>query len=103
MASYLTYLWAQYGDPLFFFKASAAWGRSFHSPLDTFLNYLRGPLVLYDWPYSWLDLILMIAMVVLLVVGWRLVPLSYWAYSGSRPGPRCSPPPTAPGCSRSIR
>ena len=80
MASYLTYLWAQYGDPLFFFKASAAWGRSFHSPLDTFLNYLRGPLVLYDWPYSWLDLISMIAMVVLLVVGWRLVPLSYWAY-----------------------
>ena len=74
------YLWAQFGDPFLYFRAGTAWGRGFHLPWDTLLAYLRGPLVAFDWPYAWLDLLAMIAMVVILVVGWRRVPLSYSAY-----------------------
>ena len=81
LATYLGYLWWQFGTPTIYFEANAAWGRGFHNPIETLLAYLRGPLVLYDWPYAWLDLVSMVAMVVLVIVGWRLIPRSYWAYA----------------------
>jgi len=81
LATYLGYLWLQFGDPLLYFKANQVWGRGFHWPWDTLLGYLRGPLVGFDWPYSWLDLLSMLAMVAILVVAWRRVPLSYAAYT----------------------
>ena len=67
LATYLAYLWWQFGTPTIYFEANAAWGRGFHNPIETLLAYLRGPLVLYDWPYAWLDLVSMVAMVVLVV------------------------------------
>lgn len=81
LATYMAYLWAKFGDPFLYFKANEVWGRGFHLPWETFLAYLRGPLVGFDWPYSWLDLISMVAMVAVLIVGWWLVPRSYWAYA----------------------
>ena len=47
------------------------------------LGYIRGPLQGFDWTYSWLDLISMIAMVVVLIAGIRLVPASYSSYSAA--------------------
>jgi hypothetical protein len=38
-------------------------------------------LVGFDWPYSWLDLISMVAIVTLVIGGWWLIPRSYWAYA----------------------
>lgn len=81
LAVYLGYLWLQFGDPLLYFKANQVWGRGFHLPWETLLAYLRGPLVGFDWPYSWLDLLSMLAMVTILAVAWRRVPLSYAAYT----------------------
>ena len=81
LATYLAYLWVRFGDPFVYFRAGDVWGRSFHLPWETLLAYLRGPLVLYDWPYAWLDLVSMTAMVALLIVGWWLIPRSYWAYA----------------------
>ena len=81
LAAYFAYLWAQFGDPFLYFKANEVWGRGFHLPWETLFGYLRGPLLLYDWTYSWLDLISMTAMVVLVIVGWWLIPRSYWAYA----------------------
>ena len=81
LAMYLAYLWWQFGKPFIYFQANAQWNRGFHDPVSTLINYIRGPLVLYDWPYSWLDLVSMVAMVVLLIAGWRLIPRSYWAYA----------------------
>lgn len=81
LAVYLGYLWLQFGDPLLYFKANVVWGRGFHWPWETLLAYLRGPLVGFDWPYSWLDLVSMVAMVTILAVAWQRVPLSYAAYT----------------------
>jgi len=81
LATYMAYLWQRFDDPFLYFKANEVWGRGFHLPWETLFAYLRGPLVGFDWPYSWLDLISMIAMVVLVVVGWWLIPRSYWAYA----------------------
>jgi hypothetical protein len=81
LATYFGYLWAKFGDPFLYFKAGEVWGRGFHLPWETLAAYLRGPLVGFDWPYSWLDLISMIAIVALVIVGWWLIPRSYWAYA----------------------
>lgn len=83
LAVYLAYLWWQFGDPLLYFRANQAWGRGFHWPWETLLNYIRGPLVMFDWTYSWLDLLSMLAMVGILIVAWRRVPLSYAAYTAA--------------------
>jgi hypothetical protein len=47
------------------------------------MGYLHGPLQGFDWTYSWLDLISMIAMVAVLIAGLKLVPLSYSSYSAA--------------------
>lgn len=81
LATYFAYLWARFGDPFLYFKANEVWGRGLHLPWETLLGYLRGPLLLYDWTYSWLDLLSMSAMVILVIAGWWLIPRSYWAYA----------------------
>jgi hypothetical protein len=81
LITYLAYLWWQFGTPFIYFEANAQWGRGLNNPVSTLLNYIRGPLVLYDWPYAWLDLVSMVVMVALVVVGWRLIPRSYWTYA----------------------
>ena len=81
LATYFAYLWMRFGDPFLYFKANEVWGRGFHLPWETLLGYLRGPLLLYDWTYSWLDLISMTVMVGLVIAGWWLIPRSYWAYA----------------------
>jgi mannosyltransferase PIG-V len=83
LAVFFGYLWAQFGDPFLYFRAGQAWGRGFHFPWETLLGYIRGPLVMFDWPYAWIDLVAVVAMVAILVVGWRRVPLSYSAYAGA--------------------
>jgi Gpi18-like mannosyltransferase len=81
IATYFGYLWLRFGDPLLYFKAGEVWGRGFHLPWETLMAYVRGPLVGFDWPYSWLDLISMTAIVVLVIAGWWLLPRSYWAFA----------------------
>jgi hypothetical protein len=81
LGTYMAYLWAKFGDPFLYFKANEVWGRGFHLPWETLFAYLRGPIVGFDWPYSWLDLISMVAIVILVIVGWWLIPRSYWAYA----------------------
>lgn len=83
LAVFFGFLWAQFGDPFLYFRAGEAWGRGFHLPWDTLLGYIRGPLVMFDWPYAWIDLAAMGAMVTILVVGWHRVPLSYSAYAAA--------------------
>lgn len=81
LATYFAYLWVEFGDPLAYFRSGETWGRGFHLPWETLLGYIRGPLEMFDWTYSWLDLISMVAMVTILIFGWRRVPLSYAAYT----------------------
>jgi hypothetical protein len=83
IAIYFAYLWVEFGDPLAYFHSGEPWGRGFHLPWETLLSYIRGPLVMFDWPYAWLDLLSVAAMVTILVVGWRRVPLSYSAYAAA--------------------
>ncbi len=80
---FVGYLWWLFGDPLAYFHAGSTWGRGLHLPWDVLLGYIHGPLQGFDWTYSWLDLISMVAMVVVLIVGTRLVPLSYSSYSAA--------------------
>jgi hypothetical protein len=83
LAVYLGYLWTQFGTPFIYFEANQQWRRGLNNPLTTLENYIRGPLVLYDWPYSVLDIVSMVAMAILVVVGWRLIPRSYLAYAAT--------------------
>jgi len=83
LALFIGYLWWLFGDPLAYFHAGTSWGRGLHAPWDVLLGYIHGPLQGFDWTYSWLDLISMIAMVALLIVGIRLVPASYSSYSAA--------------------
>jgi hypothetical protein len=83
LALFIGYLWWLFDDPLAYFHAGSSWGRGVHAPWDVLLGYLRGPLQGFDWTYSWLDLISMVAMVVVLIVGIRLVPASYSSYSAA--------------------
>lgn len=83
LAAYLGYLWWHFGTPFIYFEANQDWGRGLNNPIATLVNYIRGPLQLYDWPYSWLDLASMTAIVALVFVGWRLIPRSYWAYAAA--------------------
>jgi hypothetical protein len=39
--------------------------------------------VLFDWPYSWLDLVSMVVMVAILICGIKLVPASYSSFSAA--------------------
>jgi len=80
-AVFIGYLWWLFDDPLAYFHAGASWGRGLHLPWNTLLDYIRGPLVMFDWPFAWLDLVSMIAMVAILIAGLRLVPASYSAYT----------------------
>ncbi|HEY7024816.1 MAG TPA: mannosyltransferase family protein, partial [Candidatus Limnocylindrales bacterium] len=83
LALFVGYLWWLFGDPFAYFQAGTTWGRGLHAPWDVLLGYIKGPIVMFDWPYSWLDLISMIAMVAILIAGIRLVPPSYSSYSAA--------------------
>lgn len=83
LALFIGYLWWLFDDPLAYFHAGASWGRGVHLPWDVLLAYARGPIVMFDWPYSWLDLVSMVAMVAILVAGVRLVPASYSSFSAA--------------------
>ena len=83
LALFIGYLWWLFGDPLAYFHAGTSWGRGLHAPWDVLLGYIHGPLQGFDWTYSWLDLISMIAMVVVLIAGLKLVPASYSSYSAA--------------------
>jgi hypothetical protein len=83
LALYVGYLALQFDNPLAYFEANRIWGRGFHWPWETLLGYIRGPIVMFDWPYSWLDLLSVGGIVAILVVGWRRVPLSYSAYTAA--------------------
>ena len=81
LAVYFGYLWWEFGDPFAYLAAGDSWGRGLHAPWEALLGYLRGPLRLYDWTYSWIDLISMAAMIAILALGWRRVPRSYGAFA----------------------
>jgi hypothetical protein len=83
LALFVGYLWWLFNDPFAYFRAGVSWGRGFHNPLQVLSGYLHGPLHTFDWTYAWTDLISMIAMVVVLIVGLRLVPVSYSSYSAA--------------------
>jgi hypothetical protein len=83
LAIFVGYLWWLFGDPLAYFRAGTGWGRGLHAPWDVLLGYIHGPLQMFDWTYAWLDLISMTAMVVVLIAGIRLVPISYSSYSAA--------------------
>jgi Gpi18-like mannosyltransferase len=80
LAFYIGYLAVQFGNPMAYFDANRIWGRGFHWPWETLLGYIRGPLVMFDWPYSWLDLLSVVVIVLILLIGRKRVPLSYSAY-----------------------
>jgi hypothetical protein len=81
LGAYFLYLWWRFGDPYIYFRASEVWGRELEAPWDTLLGYLRGPLSLFDWPYSVVDLTSVLVLTVLAVLAWRMLPLSYAAYA----------------------
>jgi hypothetical protein len=83
LAVFFGFLWWEFGDPLAYLVAGRGWGRGFHLPWETLGGYVRGPIVAFDWPYSWLDLISMAGMVILLIASWRRLPLSYNAYAAA--------------------
>ena len=82
-ALFVGYLWWLFDDPFAYFHAGTSWGRGLHAPWDVLIGYINGPLQMFDWTYAWIDLVSMIAMVVVLFVGVRLVPASYSAYSAA--------------------
>ncbi|HEV8054002.1 MAG: hypothetical protein H0V04_05225 [Chloroflexi bacterium] len=79
-ATFLAYLWWRFNDPLLYVKANNVWGREFAWPWDTFLGFLREPLVVFGWTRSVFDLAFVVAMTVLAVVAWRRLPASYAAF-----------------------
>ena len=82
LALYFGFLWWQFGDPFAYLSAAGrGWDRGLHLPWETLAAYLRGPLEVFDWPHAWLDLLSMAAVLILTVIGWRLLPASYSAYS----------------------
>lgn len=81
LAVFFAFLWWQFGDPLAYMTAGRSWGRGFHWPWETLAGYIGGPLVMFDWPYAWLDLVSMAIIVGLTVAGLRLLPVSYSAYT----------------------
>jgi hypothetical protein len=83
LAVFVAYLWWLFGDPFVYLKASAAWGDRLGLPFEALPGYLRGPLVGFDWPYNWSDLISMAVIVGLAILSWRFLPASYAAYASA--------------------
>ena len=83
LAIFVGYLWWLFADPLAYLHAGTSWGRGLYAPWDVLLGYIHGPLQGFDWTYSSLDLISMIAMVGVLIVGIRRVPASYSSYTAA--------------------
>jgi Gpi18-like mannosyltransferase len=77
LALFVGYLWWLFDDPLAYLRAGTTWGRGLHAPWEVLMGYLHGPLQGFDWTYSWLDLVSLIARVVVLIAGLKRVPLSY--------------------------
>lgn len=80
-ALFFGYLWWRFGDPLLYIRGNASWGRGFAPPWETFLEYLRGPLILYGFPRSVVDLAFALGLAVLAIAAWRRLPASYAAFA----------------------
>ena len=81
LAVFVAYLWWLFGDPLVYVHASAVWGDRLGVPFEALPGYLNNTLQGFDWPYSWSDLISMAVIVVLAILSWRLLPVTYAAYA----------------------
>ena len=79
----VVYEWWLFNDPLAYIHGGTSWGRGLHAPWDVLIGYIRGPLQMFDWTYAVTDLVGMVAMVVVLIAGVRLVPRSYAAYTAA--------------------
>lgn len=80
-ATFFAFLWWRFGDPLLYVRANSAFGRVFAAPWETALDFIRGPLLIFGWPHSVVDLCFIVGMAVLAVIAWRRLPPSYAAFT----------------------
>lgn len=80
-AAFFGFLWWRLGDPLLYVKGNIAWGRDPAAPWETLLAFVRGPLVVFGWPLSVVDLCFIAGMAILVVLAWRRLPPSYAAFA----------------------
>ena len=80
LASYGLFLAFQFGDPLAFLGAEAAWGRHLVPPWETLAAFFAGPLEVHSGEHSVVNLVFTIVGVILAIAAWRLLRPSFAAY-----------------------
>lgn len=78
--AYSTYLWQKFKDPLYFFTVQSTWHRSLTSPLSTIYSYLSQEITQKSFN-DYLDIFLTITFLLILVVGVKKIPFSWWLFA----------------------
>ena len=81
LAIFFGYSWWRFGDALAYVQGNNVWGREFAWPWSTLMGFVEGPLIVFGWPKSIVDLSFIVGMVVTAVAAWRLLPPSYAAFA----------------------
>lgn len=81
LAIFFGYSWWRFGDALAYIEGNHVWGREFAWPWETLMGFVEGPLIVFGWPRSIVDLAFIVGMVVTAVAAWRLLPASYAAFA----------------------
>ena len=108
LAIYMAYLWARFGDPLYFLKSEDRWRRTFELPVVTlyraaveFATSVRRLIVVdidnLSTLHNLLAFVVVMAALAMVILGWRRLPRPYTAYAvASLLLPLCYPERTMP-------
>ena len=77
------WLWLEVGSPLAWFEGQQWWNRELSPPWQGFLDYLNGPVHLVSNNRGLADLVAATALVILTVIAFRRLPISYAALAAS--------------------
>ncbi|MDO8487620.1 MAG: mannosyltransferase family protein [Candidatus Curtissbacteria bacterium] len=77
---YSLYLYLKFGDPFYFSTVESVWHRSFVNPFSTIYSYLT--INVFAKPFNdYLDIAATLGFLVILALGFRKIPKSWWFYS----------------------
>lgn len=78
--AYSTYLWQKFKDPLYFLTVQLTWHRSLTNPLSTVYSYLSQNITQKSFN-DYLDIFLTITFLLILAVGIKKIPFSWWLFA----------------------
>jgi hypothetical protein len=80
VGAYVSFLSAQYGDPLVFLHVEADWHRHLMAPWDTFRQFFEEPITVNTAQHSAVDLVVALLTIAVAIGAWRVLRPSYALY-----------------------